>query len=230
MLFSCRTIRFIRFILYNLFYTLEAIHTESFFNLRAEKQQHIINAALILFGRNGYKKASVADIAAEAGIAKGMVIYYFGSKKNLYLYLTQMCVKLLTEENERSSVREVTDFFDRIRMAAGVKIALMKQYPAIASFLTSVYYETDPEVADDLKKIRGAGASYRDGVALDRTDRSKFKDDVDPQLLEKFLVWASEGWANDVFANAGVDEMDAFTGQFYEILDLMKRHLYKEES
>jgi len=74
---------------------------EEFFTLRAEKQNHIIDAALTVFGRNGYKKSSIADIAEKAHIAKGMVIYYFGSKKNLYLYCAELCGDLLEKEMEK---------------------------------------------------------------------------------------------------------------------------------
>ena len=109
---------------------------EKFFKLRAEKQEHIINAALTVFGRNGYKKASIADIAGEAGIAKGMVTYYFGSKKNLYLYLSQLCGRLLIQEVGGGIKQDVSDFFDRIKTAADIKIGLMKKHPAIISFLT----------------------------------------------------------------------------------------------
>ena len=87
---------------------------ENFFKLRADKQEHIINAALSVFGRNGYKKGSIADIAEEAGIAKGMVSYYFGSKKNLYLYLAELCGTTLLDEMEKRFDKTVTDFFDKM--------------------------------------------------------------------------------------------------------------------
>lgn len=55
---------------------------ERFFRLSEEKQNSIIDAALKAFGINGYKKTSVSDIAAEAGISKAMVFHYFGTKRH----------------------------------------------------------------------------------------------------------------------------------------------------
>ena len=43
---------------------------ENFLNLPEEKQNTILDAAFAAFGANGYKKASIADIAAAAGISK----------------------------------------------------------------------------------------------------------------------------------------------------------------
>ena len=45
----------------------------------AEAEYPIIDAALAIFGINGYKKASVSDIAAAAGISKAMVFRYYFS-------------------------------------------------------------------------------------------------------------------------------------------------------
>jgi AcrR family transcriptional regulator len=63
---------------------------EKFFNLSTEKQQKIVDAALASFGANGYKKTSIRDIAAEAGISKAMIFHYFGTKKQLYLYFDRV--------------------------------------------------------------------------------------------------------------------------------------------
>ena len=200
---------------------------ESFFNLRAEKQEHIINAALGIFGRNGYKKASIADIAKEAGIAKGMVMYYFGSKKNLYLFLAERCGKILMEAVEKGIDKSVTDFFDKIKMATDVKIAMMKKHPAILSFLTCLYYETDDEVADSLEDFKNKGGNDRDRILLDGTELSRFKDDVDPKLLDKFFVWAGEGFANSFTSDMNMGDIDSFVSEFYALLELMKRYFYK---
>ena len=200
---------------------------DSFFSLRAEKQEHIINAALAVFGRNGYKKASIADIAGEAGIAKGMVMYYFGSKKNLYLYLAGLCRKLVLAEIGSGTDPGVTDFFDKIKMMTDMKVAMMKKHPAIFSFLASLYYETDREVADELKAFMAENMVSRGKIVLEGIDTSKFKDDADPKLLDRFFTWASEGMANDLLMNRTMEMVDGFVAEFYALLDLMKKYLYK---
>lgn len=202
---------------------------EKFFSLRAEKQEHIIDAALTVFGKNGYKKASIADIAEQAGIAKGMVMYYFGSKRNLYLYLTKLCKKAIIEEMEKGFDDSVTDFFDRIKMVTETKMAVMKRHSALLSFVTSIYYETDQEVKDDVKKFMEDSVSIREKWVFNKTDTTRFKDDIDPRLIERFLVWAGEGFANSMLFNGDIDQLDEFTEEFYQCLDVMKKYFYKEE-
>src|SRR5438445_2147864 len=48
-----------------------------------ERAQHIIEAASAVMGRQGYDKTSMKDIAQEAGVAQGLIHYYFGSKEDL---------------------------------------------------------------------------------------------------------------------------------------------------
>lgn len=44
----------------------------------------IRDAALALFGDRGFEATSVGDIAAKAGVPKANVLYYFGSKDDLW--------------------------------------------------------------------------------------------------------------------------------------------------
>ena len=71
---------------------------EQFFHLPEEKQQAIINASLEVFATHEYKKASTDDIAAKAGISKGLLFYYFHNKKSLYLFLYDYTKKIVTDQ------------------------------------------------------------------------------------------------------------------------------------
>jgi AcrR family transcriptional regulator len=51
----------------------------------AGTRDKILNAALQEFSRHGLSGARIDTIAAESGINKGMIYYYFGSKDDLYV-------------------------------------------------------------------------------------------------------------------------------------------------
>src|SRR5437660_2863153 len=48
-----------------------------------DRRQEILDAAVKVFSDKGVSKATVADIAEAAGVAKGTVYLYFGSKEQL---------------------------------------------------------------------------------------------------------------------------------------------------
>src|SRR5207248_10627728 len=48
-----------------------------------DRRQEILDAAVRVFSDRGVSKSTVADIATAAGVAKGTVYLYFGSKEQL---------------------------------------------------------------------------------------------------------------------------------------------------
>ena len=202
---------------------------ENFFKVRAEKQENLINAAFAVFGRQGYKKASVADIAETAGIAKGMVTYYFGSKKNLYLYLCELGQKTVMEKVEQYFDKNVTDFFDKMRMGTEIKVAVAKEYPALLQFLVSMYGERDKDVTAGIQELLNESTMMGQRILMEDTDFSKFREGIDPQMVAKFVHWAGNGLMVDLQLLENSDKFDEFVEEFYKLLDLMKTIFYKEE-
>lgn len=102
---------------------------------------------------HGYKKTSISDIASSAGISKAMVFHYFGTKKELYVYLVNMCVGSISTEVVEKFDESITDLFDRIAYTSKLKMNLMKKHPYVSSFIQSAYFENDDEVKEELKTI-----------------------------------------------------------------------------
>lgn len=50
-----------------------------------ERRELILSVARRLFLERPYSEVSMADLAAEAGVARGLLHHYFGSKRDLYL-------------------------------------------------------------------------------------------------------------------------------------------------
>lgn len=59
----------------------------TFLNLKEEKKQRIIQAALNEFSLRSFNEASITNIVKDANISRGSFYQYFGSKENLYEYL-----------------------------------------------------------------------------------------------------------------------------------------------
>ncbi|MFH8346622.1 TetR/AcrR family transcriptional regulator [Streptomyces sp. NPDC018045] len=49
------------------------------------RRAEILGVARRLFGAKSYSTVSIADIAAEAGVARALISHYFGGKRQLYL-------------------------------------------------------------------------------------------------------------------------------------------------
>ncbi|MDF2942753.1 MAG: transcriptional regulator [Herbinix sp.] len=202
---------------------------ENFINLPVEKQTTIIDAALLTFGTNGYKKSSVSDIATAAGISKAMIFHYFGTKKALYFYLVEYCGNLIINEVKEKFDNSVTDFFDRIMLASNIEMSVIKKHPATITFLKNVYFEDNSEVKDDLKSMFAQGEDFRSKIAFEGVDTSKFKEGIDLKLIVKMLMWLTDGFMSS-YNNGAAQDFEALCNEFFECMNLMKRNFYKEEA
>lgn len=200
---------------------------EKFFALPKERQDFIVAAAMGVFGASGYKKAYISDIAAAAGISKALVFHYFGNKKTLYLYLIEYAGSAMITEVQQKREIANTDFFDKVIDATKLKLGIMGRYPAMAGFLASMYYEGDPEVADEVGKLLLEGEDVRQQITLEGADEHKFKEGVDPKLVLNILVKFTEGVVGSRLDNAR--PLDEIMFEFTQCLNLLKNNLYKEE-
>ena len=134
---------------------------DKFLALTEEKRLTILNAAFQCFGKFGYEKASINDIAVAAHISKASVFQYFGSKKQLYIYLLEYCKKIIEGLFDKEALDSETDLFDRILASSRMKMEGLQNQPFILQFIT----RTDPPIYRTLspsdKKCSSSDADRR---------------------------------------------------------------------
>lgn len=70
---------------------------------KKSKKELLFTAALSIIGERGYGGTSVDEIAARAGVAKGVVYYYFDSKAALAEQLIRTGLEFLAERLKRAA-------------------------------------------------------------------------------------------------------------------------------
>ena len=126
---------------------------EKFFALPEEKQERIINAAMEVFGKNEYKRASTDLIAVKAGISKGLLFYYFHNKKELYMYVYNFLIEIMKDQIADTTFLELTDFFELLRYAGAGKAVMLEKHPYILDFAMRAFYSENEIVSDTLKSF-----------------------------------------------------------------------------
>ena len=168
---------------------------DKFLALTEEKRLTILNAAFQCFGKFGYEKASINDIAVAAHISKASVFQYFGSKKQLYIYLLEYCKKIIEGIFDKEALNSQTDLFDRILASSRMEMESFQNQPFILQFITSVWEETSPEVADALVILTEEVCKFRNDMVLREDDALKFKNPEDAQPVFQMLLLMAEGYA-----------------------------------
>ncbi|KZE80785.1 TetR family transcriptional regulator [Paenibacillus elgii] len=68
------------------------LNDEQLHQIRDERKEQIMDAALKVFSRRGIAGTKMSMIAAEAGISHGLLYHYFKSKDELFTTLVQMAM------------------------------------------------------------------------------------------------------------------------------------------
>ncbi len=165
---------------------------EKFFDLKKEKQDRMINAALKIFALNGYQKASTDDIVKEAGISKGLLFHYFGSKAGVYTFMYEYSSRFMTMELERAVSLREKDLFLLLKQMEEAKSVLLSNYPYMQKFLL-----THIDLKDE--EIKKSVAPYVDkvpqimGEVMGRADYDRIRDGVDKDLLVRTMYYVTRG-------------------------------------
>lgn len=67
---------------------------------KTDARERILQAAFTVLSRQGYEKTSIKDIAEEAGVAQGLVHYYYKSKQQLVLAVLEFVCDKVEHELE----------------------------------------------------------------------------------------------------------------------------------
>lgn len=165
---------------------------EKFFDLKKEKQDRMINASLKIFAMNGYKHASTDDIVTEAGISKGLLFHYFGSKLGLYTFLYDYSVRFMKLELTTGVSSSVDDYFEIRKQIEFAKMQVLKNYPYMQQFLDRCATENVSEALMAIEKQRSVIQDVY-AVLKNQTNHSLFMDNISFEKLDAMLDYTITG-------------------------------------
>ena len=198
-----------------------------FFDVKKDKQDAIINAALKVFAQKGYKDASTDVIVREAGISKGLLFHYFTSKQGLYDFICDYSTKYMILELTRTVKKSEKDFFGLIAQITQARIRVMKNYPFMPVFLRSLKAEEDREALE----VIGAGISEMDRTYKNIYDKIDSRSLIQPQELDKLINivdWMCEGFMRENFKKDDPDP-DKLYDDYSDYLTYMRTHFYASD-
>jgi len=218
------------------------LQVTKFFALEDDKRARIINAAMKEF-LHGYNAAKTDNIVREAGISKGLLFHYFGTKEKLYDFLIENAVAVIQAEYVDLINTHQPDLLDSVWQMSLLKHDLSKRFPTIFDFLTSTYMDTrhpmNPEQAARLARFATMRNKVLDEM-LEHCDKSLFREGIDPMKAINIINWTLAGAAEDMAKRAmAVDgglasvgevartDYAAYMEEFKVYLDIFRCCFYK---
>jgi AcrR family transcriptional regulator len=104
----------------------------------AGRRTQIVRAAAAVLGRQGYAETSLKDVAREAGVAPGLLHYYFESKEDLLLEVVMVTERLMVA-HWKAVVEAVDDPLERIVTGLDHAEARCAEQPEFFRLLLDLY-------------------------------------------------------------------------------------------
>lgn len=192
-----------------------------FFDLKKEKQDRMINAALKVFALNGYRHASTDDIVREAAISKGLLFHYFGSKLGLYTFVYDYSVRYMTLELKATVSPKESNPFEIIKQMEQAKLQALRGYPYMQQFLTRSMSEDVSEALIAIEDMRAALSETYDGF-MAQMNFSDLPEGIDGEKLYKMIDFTTKGLMAERFFDASF-QPDMLYEEVMGYVDMLKQ-------
>ncbi|MEO3754722.1 TetR/AcrR family transcriptional regulator [Streptomyces sp. B6B3] len=137
---------------------------------RSVREQEILDAALRVFAKRGYRAAVVDEIADLAGISKPMVYLYLGSKEGLFVACVRReAQRLVTAFREAASAGDappearlwagLSAFFGFVSAHRDSWVVLLRQAPGQSETIAAELAEVRRSVMAEVTGLLDAGIS-----------------------------------------------------------------------
>lgn len=200
---------------------------DTFLSLAAEKRHRIINSALDEFSKYDYKKASTNNIVKDAGISKGLLFHYFTNKLELYDYLKDFTMSLVTKRVLSSIDFNETDIFERLMTVTIVKLDITKEYPKLYSFMLKVNEHLSIDELRELSNKYSPDIIQR--VYQENIDYKLFKEDIDVKRAMTIIRWTLDKYSEEVTMKIknGTIDYGAITEEMESYCGMLRKAFYK---
>ena len=193
-----------------------------------EKIKRIIIAALEVFSKNDYDKASTNMIVKKAGVPRGVLYYYFKNKEELFEYLIYQTQEIFRLEMDKYVDLDDTDYLNRLKAIVVTKIITTSSLPFLAEFADKVSNDT---LVDEYKDYISKTKNTLKQVMEENLDFSVLKDDVDVEMFKKLAYYSIGGEVKGLIKVKGVGALRTERNEMIDLMDkqidFLRHHFYK---
>ena len=194
---------------------------ERFFELKKEKQERMINAALKVFAEHGYYHSSTDEIVKTANISKGLLFHYFGNKIGLYSFLYDYATRSVTLELSTHVEKNETGYFELYKQVLMAKGDALKRFPYIFAFLKKADEETDSAAVEEISERRDKYSRIMQALK-ERADITVFSKGIDYNKIWDILDYTVEGLLEKNIRSESF-RADLFMEEASEYVDMVQK-------
>jgi AcrR family transcriptional regulator len=174
--------------------------------LSSEKAQRIVDAMRTCVGTRGAAGATFDHVAREAGVSRGLLHYYFGTKERLLVEVVRRDCDLRMERLSATTTGAATP--DELLGALGVALLeLMDESPEFFVILLELHTlaRQNAEIAAEVAELHRRVRAHLATVLTAARDQGAIRLDEEPEVVAEVLFSIADGLAMRMLAEPGRD-------------------------
>lgn len=202
-------------------------------NAEDSKKKNILNAAIAEFS-HGYEKASTDAIVKSAGVSKGLLFHYFGTKKDLFIATYNYAVNAMMSEFFDLVNFDQRDILERWRQVVFLKMDLMKKHPMIFTFASTAQFPGNNEVKHNIVEQQNKILNAESPKLFSNIDRSLFREDIDVDMALRVIFFTMTGYSEsqaepEKTTEEYYGEYERYLREVERYIRFFKNNFYKEK-
>lgn len=155
--------------------------------IQQRNRRVILDAALEVFSRHGYRGATLDQIAAQAGLSKPNILYYFSGKEEIHVTLLSQLMEnwldpLVEMDPTGDPVEEILGYVHR-------KLAMAQEFPSESRLFAGEILQGAPRMRPELETNLKPLFDEKCALIQNWIDQGSLPP-LDPRHLI-FSIWAS---------------------------------------
>ncbi|QDY71639.1 TetR family transcriptional regulator C-terminal domain-containing protein [Qingshengfaniella alkalisoli] len=190
--------------------------------IQKKNRKLILDAALDVFSQNGYRGATLDQIAEACGLSKPNILYYFNGKEEIHVTLLNQLMEIWLDPLEQMDPDG--DPLDEICAYVRRKLEMSQEFPRESRLFANEILQGAPRMQPHLQTRLKTLFDEKTSVLAHWIETGRIKQ-VDPRHLI-FSIWATTQHYADFEAQVGVLlEGGEVFGAAQDYLDTLFRRL-----
>jgi len=189
------------------------------------KMEQILEAAIKVFACKGFHNAKIEEIANEAGIGKGTIYEYFGSKQDLFQEMIKYIHKLYLEKFTANLEKNI-HFKEKVQYLLESHLRFILGHKEMAQVILA----DPPPLDDDFKKwfldLEKQQIQFLQNNLIDSIEKGELKD-LDPYIATRIIAGTISYFGNSIILNGQDMTEDDLKALSVATVDLLYKGIAK---
>lgn len=188
---------------------------------RETRRAQIVDAAIEVFAAKGYRVASIADIIAEAGVARGTFYLYFQSKEEAFHAVLDRFHELFQAIARKETTRNYSNplsLESRLREALVEWLRFLLDHRQLTKIVFRQAAAVDPDYEQKYLEIVKATQAHSAKAIRFLQNIRVLRSDLDPQFLNAVFYGVTTQLVLKAIAEKSDPDLDAIADQWIKLL------------